>query len=148
MDYHITALKEEVVCDKIGIPDVPQLKFGTYKKYNLFNLTQYLIVIGNKEDNYRTLSRFLSGWIEAFSRVYEIPIKDMFYQNPNGDELVNGVLVYLFLICLDDKFMMYVNDLIDDVLTDGIAFSDSFIYMTARQRLSNKTLKSITNERR
>jgi len=149
MDYRITTLKDEVVCDLIGIPDFPDIKFGAYGQYNLFNLTDYLRTLGREQsEDYRTISRLLRGFIEKLINAYGIPLDKLFFQNPNGDELVNGVLVYLFLIYLEDDFLRYANDLLDDIFVDGIAVSDSYVYKMARLRLAPEVLNNMLDEKR
>lgn len=148
MDYKITNLSEEVKCEMIALPDFPAIKFGNYGRYNLFNLTEYLKSLGNTSDNYRTLSRPLMGWIEKLTSDYGIPVQELFYKNPNGDELVNGVLLYLFLFQLQDGFMRYANDLLDDILVDGFAYSDSYIFTLAKNRLTPDILQKLADEKR
>lgn len=147
MDYRINVLKEDIICDKIGVPEYPTIMFGVCGVYNVFNLTEYLKSINNSYDDYRTISRRLIGLIDKLSASYNIPVTELFFKNPNGDELVNGILIYLFLIVLDEHFLRYMNDLIDDVLVEGVAYSDNFIALQAH-RLPPDILNKIANEQK
>lgn len=135
MDFKLNRLTEEVKCESVGIPDIPTLKFGNLEDGTLvFNASDYLRQNG-KDGDYREFSRGMRFWIEQMAKGYGISTASMFFANPDGTELYHEILVYLFLMYLDPAIMMYFNTMIDDLMTNGIAFSDTFIIELASTRL-------------
>ncbi len=141
MDFKLNYLQKEVKCEEVGIADLPALKFGYLEDGTLvFNASEYLRQNG-KDDDYRIFSRGMRFWIEQMSKGYGISTASMFFANPDGSQLYHEILVYLFLMYLDPSIVMYFNNLIDDVMTNGMAFSDSFILELATTRLPENILK-------
>ncbi len=147
MDYKLNILNEEIKCEEVGIPDLPALKFGRLDDGTLlFNATLYMRTI-DLECDYRTFSRSMRFWIESMASGYGVKVTDLFYQNPNGDQLFHEILVYLLIMYTNPDIIVYFNDVVDDVMTNGIAFSDSFVMELASTRLTPDLLKTLVNER-
>jgi hypothetical protein len=149
MDYKLNHLAKEVRCEEVGIPDLPDIKFGHLENGMLvFNATAYLKTLDREED-YRTFSRAMRFWIEQLASGYGLNTSELFYANPNGEELYNETMVYLLLMYTDPSIVSYFNDIIDDVMTNGIAFSDSFILSLAQSRLPDDVKQGlIQNDKR
>ena len=145
MDYKLNRLANEVKCEEVGIPDLPEIKFGHLENGMLvFNATAYLKSIG-RDDDYRTFSRAMRFWVEQIADGYGLSTAELFYANPDGEELYNETMVYLLLMYTDPSYTTYFNDIVDDVMTNGIAFSDSFILNLAQSRLPNDIKQRLTD---
>lgn len=135
MDFKLNHLQKTVMCEEVGIPDLPALRFGHLEDGTLvFNASEYLKQNG-KELDYREFSRAMRFWIEQMAKGYGISTANIFFANPDGSELYHEILVYLFMMYLDPAIIMYFNNMIDDLMTNGMAFSDSFILELATTRL-------------
>lgn len=142
MDYKLNRLSKELKCEDVGIPDIPALKFGRLDDDTLlFNATQFLKSIDREEIDYKTFSRPMRFWIEQMAKGYGVGIDKLFYLNPSGDELYSEILTHLFLMFIDPSTLTYYNDIVDDVVTNGIAFSDSFVLELAQSRLPAEYFK-------
>ncbi len=145
MDYKLNRFNKELKCEEIGIEDLPTLKFGRLNdNFLLFNATEYLKGIGMEMD-YAEFSRPMRFWIDNMAKGYGVQTSELFYMNPNGDQLYHEILTHLFLAFLTPDILVYYNDLIDDVMTNGIAFSDSLILELARTRLTPDLIKTLRN---
>lgn len=143
MDFKLNHLQKTVKCEEVGIPDLPDLKFGHLEDGTLvFNASEYLIK-NNKENDYRTFSRAMRFWVEQMAKGYGISTASLFFANPDGTELYHETMTYLFLMYINPDMISYFNDLIDDVMTNGIAFSDSFIMELASTRLPDEMLRTM-----
>ena len=143
MDFKLNHLQNTVMCEEVGIPDLPALRFGHLEDGTLvFNASEYLKQNG-KELDYREFSRAMRFWIEQMAKGYGISTANIFFANPDGSELYHETMVYIFLMYINPDMVSYFNDLIDDVMTNGIAFSDSFIMELASTRLPEEMLKTI-----
>ncbi len=148
MDYKLNILAKELKCEELGIPDIPTLKFGKLENEKIvFNATAHLKEIGREVD-YRDFSRAMRFWIEQLAKGYGLPISELFYQNPNGDQLYSEILVHIFLMFLDPEIIIYYNDLVDDVMANGMAFSDSFVLELAKTRLTPDLIKVLNDNRK
>jgi hypothetical protein len=146
MDYKLNRLAKELICDEVGISDVPALKFGHLENKQLvFNASEYLRTL-ERQDDYRTFSRAMRFWIESLAKGYGVSTAELFYANPNGDELYHEILTHIFLMYVDPAIMVYYNDLVDDVMTNGIAFSDSFVMELAQSRLPAELFQNLKND--
>ena len=85
-------------------------------------------------------------WIESLAKGYGVSTSELFYANPNGDELYHEILTHIFLMYVDPTIMVYYNDLVDDVMTNGIAFSDSFVMELAQSRLPAELFQNLRND--
>lgn len=146
MDYKLNRLAVEVKCEEVGIPDIPALKFGHLENGRLvFNASAYIRNTG-RECDYCTFSRAMRFWIEQLAKGYGAKVNELFYANPNGDELFHEILTHVFLMYLEPAIIVYYNDLVDDVMTNGMAFSDSFIFELAQSRLTPELKANLKNE--
>lgn len=145
MDYKLNILARELKCEEVGLPDFPALLFGKLDEQTLvFNATQYLKSI-ERECDYKDFSRAMRFWIDRMTEGYGADVAKLFYQNPNGDQLYSEILTHLFLVYLDPAILVYYNDMVDDAMTNGIAFSDSFITELAQTRLTPDIIKTLNN---
>lgn len=146
MDYKLNILSKKLDCSETGIQDIPEMKFGRMEDGTLlFNMTAYLKAIGNVSDDYRTFSRTMRFWIESLAKGYGVETSKLFWQNPDGDQLAHEILTHLFLAYTDPSIAAYYNDLVDDVMTNGMAFSDSFIMGLAQNRLTPDVINQLSN---
>ena len=141
MDFKLNHLQKEIKCEEVGIADLPALKFGHLEDGTMvFNATAYLQSL-NREEDYRQFSRGMRFWVERLATGYGVNPAKLFYANPDGTELYHEILTYIFVMYTDPDMISYFNDLIDDVMTNGMAFSDSFIIELATTRLPEELLK-------
>jgi len=143
MDFKLNHLQKEVKCEEVGIPDLPALKFGHLEDGTLvFNASEY-ISQNDVDVDYRIFSRAMRFWIEQIAKGYGISTASMFFANPDGTELYHETLTYIFLMYIDPGMVSYFNDIIDDVMTNGMAFSDSFVMELASTRLPEDLIKTM-----
>lgn len=150
MDYKITELAKQVQTKEAPIADFPELLFGiTPDETAVFDATEYCIrAENNKTFNSRLFMRAYKPFIESFITVSGMDANKLFYRNPDGHELVHEELVFLFLAFTNKNWVVYFNNIISDAITNGIAFSDSFVLQLAIGRVPTDILEKIIQSRK
>jgi hypothetical protein len=147
MDYRTNILSQQIEVKEVLLPEITGLYFGVLGKDNVvFDYTTYLTENNRTEPDYKTFMRVNKHFIEALASTANRPTSDLFYQNVDGHILVASELVFLCLAFVDTELLRYFNDLVSDALSEGIAYSNGFIYSMAANRLPNDVLKDIIRE--
>lgn len=137
-----------VKCEQSLIPAFPSLLFGTHSDTSYFDATSYL-----KQSEYNlSVDDFLKQFDYQIKKLilnYDIPTDEtpLVIINTEGHQLINGALCYLFLSYVEPYFCGYSNDIINNVMTTGVAISDSCLVNFITQRFSPDTIKSIWDDK-
>lgn len=139
-----------LICKEQLIPDAPLLLFGTHTDSSeLFDATSYL----NKNKNLTALSveDFFAKFdyqINAIADSNRLDKQNLVYINAEGHQLINGSLCYLFLSYTNPQFCSYFNDMIGDLMTFGMAISDTYLLDLIDSRFTPELLNKILHGRR
>lgn len=149
MDLKTTALTSELKTDVEMMPDIPGLHFGILSENcMLFDYTAYFEENKElKDPGYKMFMRSNMHYIRTLAGMGGKELSELFYQNTNGHILVANELVYLFLIFSNPDLLIYFNSLLSDVMNEGLAFSNSFVYSLASNRIPSDVLKNLIKER-
>lgn len=148
MDYKITVLNKQLDCKEQAIPDIPSLMFGTVPDGPLvFDSTAFYEVSELQPIDYKVFQRFNKRYIEGFISNTELKSSELFYQNKDGHILMNHELTFLFLAFANPVLAAYFNGLIGEIMSNGVAYSDGFVYSIAADRMPTEYLKQIINDR-
>lgn len=150
MDYKITALPNSIELKDPLIEDFSDLLFGTAPDGTpVFDATEYFNRTDeNSQFNVRLFMRTCKPFIEGFITAGELDPGKMFYQNPDGHALIHEQLTYLFLSFTNKIWLIYFNSLLSDVITNGVAYSDSFLLKQTIQRVPSDVLEKIIESRK
>jgi len=147
MDYKLNRIPE-VKCEDNLLPDIPELKFHDLGGDTvIFNATEYCKSLGQDDFDWRTFSRINKRYIDGLVKTIELDASTLFYQDSKGDILMSQGLTFIFLAFVDSDMLAYFNGAMADLMTVGLAFSDSFAYRLASSRLPNDSLREIINNR-
>lgn len=148
MDYKTNVLNKEVkVADEI-LGEVAGLFFGTLSNDQVvFDYTAYFEQNELEPIDYKVFMRTNKRYIELLAKVKGRNTSDLFFQNKNGHILVAAELVFVFLAFSNPEMLIYFNALVSDVVASGVAYSDSFIYAAASERLPTEVLAEIIKKR-
>lgn len=148
MDYKTNILHQEVKTEDNLLPDIPDLHFGVLGENRfVFDYTEYIEANQLDTVDYKSFMRANKRFIEILAQSVGKSTTELFYQNTNGHILVASELVYIFLAYVNPIMLIYFNSLLNDALTDGMAFSHGFIYSMAANRLPSDVLTDIIRER-
>lgn len=133
-----------VKCEQAIIPAFPSLLFGTHSDTSYFDATSYL----QQSESNLSVGDFFKQFdcqIQKLTAFYALPTDEtpLIILNTEGHQLINGCLCYLFLSYVEPHFCGYCNDIINNVMTNGVAISDSNLINFVRQRLSPEMLTEI-----
>ena len=56
--------------------------------------------------------------------------------NKDGDFVIEVDFIYLFICFTDHQFTGYINERMNDLFSTGIAVSDSYLFESAKNRLT------------
>ena len=87
-------------------------------------------------------------FIETLAKASGKKTSELFFQNTNGHILVEAELAFIFLAFVNPDMFLYFNGLLTDAISDGVAYSHSYIYSLAAQRLPSEVLNDIIKERK
>lgn len=148
MDYKTTILKEDLELNDHLIAEINGLNFATIGKGRaVFDYTAYFEANDLPIVDYKIFMRTNKKYIEDIARSHNIKTSEIFYQNTNGHILVIAELVFIFLAFANVELLLYFNGLLFEVLTEGVAVSNGFIYSMANQRIPSDVLAGIIKER-
>lgn len=140
-------------CEEPSIPEFPQLLFGGQPDSSgnttiYFNATHFI----NKTNPNKKVSDFFEKYdepLKALSEAYKIDSSQICKLNHEGDVLIEQSFVFLFISFVEPNFLAYICDRMHELLSQGFAVSDTYIYRSAHNRLDAKTLQNlIGNEAR
>lgn len=129
---------ENIICTEQAFPEFPNLLIGeaTDKSIKYFDATEYLnksgLTLYSAED-------FLSNYfhpISALVNAYELDKNRVCVNNLEGHLLIDCSLIYLFISYINPDFLAYLNDRIDELLTQGFSVSDAYLFRAAKERLT------------
>lgn len=86
-------------------------------------------------------------FIETLAKSNDKKTSELFFQNTNGHILVSAELVFIFLAFVNPEMFLYFNSLLTDVITDGVAYSNGFVYSMAANRIPSDVLSDLIKER-
>lgn len=148
MDFKTTILPNELETKEVLLQEFENLKFGILgDKLALFDYTAYIEAEGLPDINYKAFMRNNIRFIQIIAEYTGKSTSSLFFQNTNGHILVAAELAFLFLAYVNPELCAYFNSLLADVITDGVAYSQSFLYNKVYERLPSETLQEIVKER-
>lgn len=148
MDYKTNVLNKEVKDFEEVLHEVSGLLFSEVNDGQpVFDYTAYFENNGLDFIDHKTFMRANKLYIETLAKAKGRKTSELFYQNTNGHILVGIELTFLFLAFANPEMLIYFNSLIGDVVGTGVAYSDSFIYSAASERLPSEVLVEIIKSR-
>lgn len=150
MDYKINTIPNSIELKDPLIEDFSDLLFGTAPDGTpVFDATEYFNrAEGDAQFNVRLFMRNCKPFIEGFITMGELNPSKLFYQNPDGHALIHEQLTFLFLAYTNKIWLIYFNSLVSDVITTGVAYSDSFLLKQTIQRVPSEILEKIIESRK
>lgn len=135
-----------LICTEQSIPEFPNLLFGTETESGrqFFDATAYL----QHQDPPKSIQSFFSLYrkpIESLCEAYDIPYNDYYKVNKSGHYLIDGNFTYLFIAFVEPNFLGYMCDRIHELFSKGVVVSDTYLLMTAKERLPQEILEAISN---
>lgn len=131
------------------LPEIDGLYFGSLgKDKTVFDYTEY--ISRNKLENidYKAFMRQNIRYIKALSEASDVPLTELFYQSQNGHILISQELVFACLAFVNPGLFVYFNSLVADAIFSGVAYSNSFVYDLAANRLPSDVMNEIITERK
>lgn len=148
MDYKLTGLVKAVECEKTEIADFPSLKFGNLANGQaVFDATRYYEEEKLEPIDYRTFSRICKVFISALITRLELDERELFYLNTDGHILMHKDLAILFLQFSNPDVFAYFNQMMWELMENGIAISDGLVATLAATRVPNDILQTIIDTR-
>lgn len=149
MDYKTNILAKELETKETFLPEIQGLYFGiTGEDKAVFDYTAYFEENQIQYVDYKVFMRMNRHYIETLIKPSQKKTSELFYQNTNGHILVAEELVFLFLAFANPEMCIYFNGIVADAISDGVAYSNGFIYSMAVQRLPSDVLDEIIKERK
>lgn len=149
MDYKINMFAKNVDADQDIFPEVSGLHFAVLNNGQAvaFDADLYLEENGLEPLDVKVFMRLCKRFIENIIRFTGTQPSHLFYQTPNGHILMAADLTFLYMSFVNPEMCNYLNQLAVDIMRDGQAFSNGFVYEMARDRLSTELLKDILKDR-
>lgn len=148
MDYKTNALSTKAEINDNLMPDLNGLLFGLIEQeVVVFDFTAYIEANEIKDIDYKTIMRQNRHFIDQIIKTTGRSSAKCFYQNTDGHILITAELLYLFLCAVNPEMTTYFNNLLNDVFTNGVAYSNGFVYSMAASRLPSDVLTDIIKER-
>lgn len=148
MDYKTNILNQKIETKEELLPEMPNLFFASISGDKIvFDATTYCKENGLDEIDYKVFMRMNKHYIESFSKSTGLKTSEIFYQNTDGHILIDHQLVFLYIAFVNPGMLMYFNGLLNDVISNGVAYSDGFIYSMALSRIPTEVFEEIVIER-
>lgn len=127
----------DIVCKEHSLPEFPDMLFGVSNDNGLmyFNASAYLKSHGQD----LKLADFLNAYqplIQALQETYFLKDDEVCRINKDGDFIIEVDFIYLFICFTDHQFTGYINERMNDLFSTGIAVSDSYLFESAKNRLT------------
>ena len=134
-------------CTEQAFSEFPNLLIGTQTESGItyFDATLYL----HKNNIEKSVNDFLSQYrtqILSLCDSYEIKYEDVCQINESGHYLIDGNFVYLFISFVEPNFLAYICDRMNDLFTNGVTVSDTYLLQMTRARLSKEVLSAMTDD--
>lgn len=148
MDYKTTILREEIKTDENLLPEIAGLHFGILGEGKaVFDYSAYIEENQLTPIDYKLFMRANKHFIETLAKSNDKKTSELFFQNTNGHILVSAELAFIFLMYVNPEMFLYFNSLLTDVITDGVAYSNGFVFSMAANRIPSDILSDIIKER-
>lgn len=148
MDYKTTALDKFLECKERIYPEFPNLFFGKIDEDKLvFDATAYCAQSNLQEVDNHTFQTLNKRYIQSLITTGMVQGNELFYLNKDGHMLMDRSLAFLFMSFVDENMFSYFNSLLQELIVNGIALSDSFVFTMASEKIPSKILLQIINER-
>lgn len=134
-------------CTEQAFSEFPNLLIGTQAESGItyFDATSYL----HKSQIEKSVNDFFSQYrpqILSLCDSYEVKYEDVCQINESGHYLIDGNFIYLFISFVEPNFLAYMCDRMNDLFTNGVAVSDTYLLQMARARLSKEVLSAMTDD--
>lgn len=144
MDFKTTYLKDNISNTEELFSELNELKYGMVGiDHFAFDATHYMEANELPITDYKMFSRVLKSMIENILKEYGRQTSEIFYVTPDGHVWITSELTFLFLAFANPEMLIYFNNIIGDALTDGVAYTDGFVYSLALNRLPKEALSDI-----
>lgn len=131
-------------CDKVFIPEFPELLFMETEEVTYFDATAFCAARGCTE----TVSDFLvmcECFIDKLVNSYSLAENCVACFDARGNILIEGHFTYLFISFVEPNFLAYLLDRVNEMFSNGFAVSDSYIATLANSRLTKEMLTEMAN---
>ncbi len=132
---------KRIDCQTIRYEEFPELLFGKEENadHGYFDATHFIRSRGDeKRHNVREFRMAFHYWIDGLCRQYGIDKDDLIiWSETNGHVLLDECLDLLFIVYIDPAFGAYMLERMSQMLSEGFAVSDSWLYKAAKERLFN-----------
>lgn len=148
MDFKTTYLKKPLGEQENLLPEMEGLNFATVSEDMLaFDSTHYIEVHKLTPIDYKVFMRTMKSLIETLAKQYERSTSELFYVTPDNHVWIASELAFVWLAFINPEMLIYFNNLVGDALTDGVAYSDGFIYDATLKRMPSDILQEIIKRR-
>lgn len=149
MDYKITILPNKVKVEEKLLPEIMGLYCSIINDDRaVFDATAYMEEAGIEPIDIKSFMRLNKYYIEKIAQGHNLKTSELFYQNTDGHYLVDFTLAFLFLAFVNPDMLRYFNSLLGYLFTDGVAYSNGFLFEQASRRLPTEVLQDIIEERK
>lgn len=149
MNYKLNRLNTSIVCEEILIQDFPSLKFGaTPDKVVVFDATGYCNAEELNQTNHAAFGASCKIFIDRMLSNKNLTPSNLFYMTADNHLLMNKGLTYIFLMFISPDVNDYFFGLIDEILSHGIAISDSYLASMVDERIPSEFLQAIIDTRK
>ena len=151
MNYKINQLNNPIECSQIKFPDIEALKYGKVAEgkadtITVFNATSFSVSIGINID-VSTFMRTQKNYIDRLIHENIVKADKLFFVDKDNNVYISTGLEIIFLMFSSKDYQIYFFELLEDILTNGMAFSDGLILKMAMERIPNDTLQEIVYHR-
>lgn len=150
MNYNVKQLDEPIKCNIIRFSELPSLFFGKVllddKEVSVFDASEYCKSIGGKLDVYRFMGAN-KLYIDRLINSEGLDSSNLFFIQPNQKILISSEIVVVFLMSINPELFLYFEDMVLDLLNNGIAISDKKIMELVMDRVPDDALKQIIDSR-
>ncbi len=132
-------------CKEPGYAEFPDLLFGIANDIIYFDATSYL----QKKARSLTEADFLKQYehqIRAIQSTYEMKDSDVCKLNTDGHLLIESNFAHLFISFVEPGYLAHMCGLMQEILTNGFAISDTYLIHIMRERWSPDTIKKVIDE--
>ena len=144
MDYTLNYLAKDIQCTGDALREsFESVKFGMVDDVEVFDATECCALSEIEPVDYKVFSRVNKRYIETLIDAGMADRKELFYMNPNGHLLINSCLTIIYLAFIDKDIFLYFWSMLNEVVYNGIALSDSFLANLVMNRIPNHTLEEI-----
>lgn len=148
MDYKTTYLKDNLKETEELFPELTGLEFSSVSQGQVvFDATHYAETNDLENIDYKSFSRLCKGMIRTIAEHYSRKTSELFYITPDNHVWISSELVFLYIAFCNPEMLLYFNNLVGDVISDGVAYSDGFAYSLAENRLPNDVLQELMKQR-